>query len=64
MSVQTRSWSTPAWNAPVCAECGSTRLKDFCGYFETGVCGPNGEPEIYWRDGVRCLECGYVEEWQ
>jgi ribosomal protein S14 len=45
-----------------CAQCGSERLEYLQGYFATGVTGPNGEPEMYWREAVRCRDCGEVEE--
>ena len=47
---------------PTCPECGSERLEYLSGYFESGVCGPNGEPEMYWREAIRCRDCGEVEE--
>ena len=31
---------------PTCAQCGSERLEFLQGYFETGVTGPNGEPDF------------------
>ena len=41
-----------------CPACGCERLEYLAGYFETGVYGPNGEPEIHWQEVVRCLDCG------
>jgi hypothetical protein len=47
---------------PSCPACGYDRLEYLQGYFETGVTGPNGEPEMYWREAVRCRNCGEIEE--
>ena len=46
----------------VCQACGSARLEYLRGYFATGVTGPNGEPEMYWRETLRCRDCGEIEE--
>ena len=46
----------------VCRECGSTRVEYLQGYFGTGVRAPDGREEIHWQEGIRCLECGHVEE--
>lgn len=54
----------PAWDGPpTCVECGSERLQDGAAYYATGVEGPEGEPEIVWHDYVRCLDCGWTEDW-
>ena len=47
---------------PSCPSCGSDRLEYLQGYHETGVTGPNGETEMYWREAVRCCDCGETEE--
>jgi hypothetical protein len=46
----------------VCPECGSHRLREFAGYFGTGVFSPDGGEESHWHQGIECLACGYVEE--
>jgi hypothetical protein len=46
--------------APTCPECGSERMEYLQEYFATGA--PNGEPEIYWQEAVRCRDCGEIEE--
>jgi hypothetical protein len=46
----------------VCPACGSQHLEYLQGYYETGVTGPNGEPETRWREAVRCRDCGEIEE--
>jgi hypothetical protein len=46
----------------VCPACGSERLEYLAGYYESGVCGPNGEAETRWQEAVRCRDCGETEE--
>jgi hypothetical protein len=52
----------PDLDAGACPACGSNRLEFLAGYFESGATGPNGETETYWRDAVRCRDCGEVQE--
>jgi hypothetical protein len=49
-------------DAGVCPACGSRRLEHLQGYYETGVTGPNGEPETHWREAVQCQDCGELLE--
>jgi hypothetical protein len=53
----------PAWQPPTCAECGSPRLEEFVGNYGTGVVAEDGYAETWWYDGVKCLDCGYFEDW-
>jgi hypothetical protein len=46
----------------ICPACGSERLEYIAGYFESGVCGPNGEAETRWQEAAKCLDCGEVQE--
>lgn len=46
----------------VCAECGSTRLKYIEGEYKTGVTSPDGGEERRWYQGLKCLDCGNLEE--
>lgn len=61
-SLPDQSTPPPAWSPPVCAECGSARLRTFFGYFGSGVFAPDGSEETYWRDAIQCLQCGFTEE--
>jgi hypothetical protein len=53
--------TVPAWQPPVCADCGSERLQDFAGYTFTGVFAPDGYEERFYEEGTRCLDCGFTD---
>lgn len=59
-----KGWQRPTdgYDPSELCECGSPNLRPFSGYFGTGVYHPDGGEEHYWREGVRCLDCGNVEE--
>ena len=46
----------------VCANCGSGRLKLIEGEYRTGVTSPDGGYETRWYEGLKCLDCGCLEE--
>jgi hypothetical protein len=58
----THSLQEPGDCYPRCAACGSTRVKLIEGESGTGVFAPDGYEERRWWEGVRCLDCGAVEE--
>lgn len=45
-----------------CPSCGSWNLKHVEGEYATGVYAPDGTAEWMAYSGLKCLDCGAVEE--
>jgi hypothetical protein len=48
--------------APRCLNCASTRIEGHEHYGPTGVYAPDGGAEYRYEIGVRCLDCGAIED--
>jgi hypothetical protein len=47
---------------PVCPACGSENISGIEWYGPTGVTGPDGGQEYRMQYGIKCRDCGELEE--